>query len=472
MDELLIATEKLLLESHGFRTKPQMQRLLSYLIRHSVEKNESALQQKQIAIACLGRSDDFIPAQDPIVRIEAARLRKLLDAFYKTVQQYVPYRLSLPKGSYRIAFARTEERALSSGLGLLLICQVPEKASEKVLPIMLSIRRELAHRISHFNHVELSVEHLPKHQVAEKGAVHFLVEKQHDYVLRVEVLDDTKGGALISSVVIHRVSQEILWSNSSFICLDNQASQLELYYRCLVRNLMADSFGLLGQHWAQYSLNSGLELLPDHRCSWVKLISLIAKPSVERANDYLAFLVERLRKEPNDYIAYAGYLYLGLLDRMFGFDVITESWQKRQAKLWRIAGENPTYDTFTVLQGLFCLYNGDREGAKTYLQLVQRLNPYSTCWVFLYGSALFHMGEEAAGVAVIQKIKQDCVDAHMLPSYYFLPEFIYYLERNDEIKIHQLALKFGLGEGEWKKIKTLKSRPDLVKYLLACSVSY
>ena len=46
-----------------------------------------------------GRSDDFDPQFDPVVRIEAHRLRRSLEYFYLTAGKDDPVRISVPKGS-------------------------------------------------------------------------------------------------------------------------------------------------------------------------------------------------------------------------------------------------------------------------------------------------------------------------------------------------------------------------------------
>lgn len=464
MDESLKSTERALLKSHWFRSKPQMQRLLTYLLKHSYEDNEQALQQKAIATECLGRTDCFVPSQDPIVRIEAARLRKLLEAFYDEALQSAPYRISLPKGSYRVHISRNEDNALSAGLGLLLVCQSSQHTSTDALHLMLKIRREMADRFSRFHHVELTVEHLPKHQVAQKGSVHFLAEKQYDYVLRIEVVDDGKVGCLVSSVVIHRISQEILWSNSTLVPIDQHEASLEVFYKHLMRSLVADSFGLLGRHWSHFARQVGGENLPSHQASWIHLIALVNQPNAEFGRHYLAFLNSRLRKYPGDYVAYAGYLFLAFYDLMFDFKLMDSSVEEQREQLLRVVREHPTYDAFTVLLGMYSFAAGKYEDAKAYLKTGMMLNPHNTCWGFLYGGALFFMGDKAQGIDVINQANKDFHESHALPSYYLLPEFLHHLEQGNELKVFQMGIKLGFNTKQYREIGELKSHPELIDY--------
>ncbi len=56
----------------------------------------------EIGAKALGRSPKFDPAQDPVVRVECTRLRRLLDIYYQGEGRNDPLRFILPRGSYRI----------------------------------------------------------------------------------------------------------------------------------------------------------------------------------------------------------------------------------------------------------------------------------------------------------------------------------------------------------------------------------
>ena len=147
IDETVASTESQILASRLFRSKPQMKRLLSYLVLHTFENNNQALQQRSIAITCLGRNSSFESTKDPIVRIEAARLRRLLEAYYESNEaQRTPLRVTLPKGSYRLVFSRNIEHRLSSSFSLLLLCQSPMVTNVEEIQLMIKIRQGLSYR--------------------------------------------------------------------------------------------------------------------------------------------------------------------------------------------------------------------------------------------------------------------------------------------------------------------------------------
>lgn len=440
IDEKLAQTEAIILNSHLFRSKPQMTRLLRYLIKHSYSNDSRALQQRSIAVDCLGREEGFDSAKDPIVRIEAARLRKLLDSFYEQDNfTPPPYRISLPKGSYRLSFSRSLENKLSIGFSLLLVCQSPRFASDQALRLMLRIRRDLSLKLSNFRHIELTVDFSAEGQVAERGAIHFLAEEKHDYVLRMEVVENiASGDYLLSTIAVHRESQEILWGQSSGLAQEYTGAALESFYRCLISPLVADAYGLLGKHWAKKQLANGVEYIPDHHATYVHYIALCNEPTFAMARQFLDFLEGRLERYPADYVAKAGYLSLGFFDYFLSYKLIQDDYETRLQHALDITKYFPEDSGGFVLTGFCYFLLNDYEKSKVYLEAGRQQSRDNSMWDFIYGCLLFFMGERESGIKVLQATK-----AHnpTLPGYYHIPEFFYYLEREEPKAAYMVGAK-------------------------------
>lgn len=75
--------------------------LLDYLVSEELEGRGENLKAYAIALDVLGRSEDFDPATDSIVRVEVARLRDALELHYARSADPNEPRISIPKGSYR-----------------------------------------------------------------------------------------------------------------------------------------------------------------------------------------------------------------------------------------------------------------------------------------------------------------------------------------------------------------------------------
>jgi hypothetical protein len=92
------------LESKPFRTSKQCQNFLRYVVLNTVEGRDEALKERVIGAAVLERSPDYNTADDPVVRIRAADVRKRLAMYYQDEGHDANIRITIPSGSYRAFF--------------------------------------------------------------------------------------------------------------------------------------------------------------------------------------------------------------------------------------------------------------------------------------------------------------------------------------------------------------------------------
>ncbi|HKP23048.1 MAG TPA: hypothetical protein VJV39_04250 [Dongiaceae bacterium] len=97
-----------LLESNGFNASARNRRFLSYSVEETLNGRGDRIKAYNIAVAAFDRGDDFDPLADPIVRIEAGRLRRALEHYYLTEGKADPIRIDMPKGSYMAVFSRVQ----------------------------------------------------------------------------------------------------------------------------------------------------------------------------------------------------------------------------------------------------------------------------------------------------------------------------------------------------------------------------
>lgn len=89
-----------ILESSQFAETTRLNRFLTYLVDQSLAGNEEALKGYSIGLDVFDKPDDFDPAIDTIVRVQASKLRSRLDLYYATEGADDPLRIVVPKGSY------------------------------------------------------------------------------------------------------------------------------------------------------------------------------------------------------------------------------------------------------------------------------------------------------------------------------------------------------------------------------------
>ncbi len=80
--------------------------LLIYILEEALAGRAEQLKGYTIGVEVFGRPADFDPGSDPIVRLEAGRLRRALEAYYSGPGADDPIRLEIPKGAYIPRFIR------------------------------------------------------------------------------------------------------------------------------------------------------------------------------------------------------------------------------------------------------------------------------------------------------------------------------------------------------------------------------
>ena len=96
------------LESAGFARNERMSRFLRFVVERQLAGRDQELKESVIAVEIFGRSPDYNPKRDPIVRTEASRLRARLSEYYIGEGRADTLVIELPKGGYAPAFRQAE----------------------------------------------------------------------------------------------------------------------------------------------------------------------------------------------------------------------------------------------------------------------------------------------------------------------------------------------------------------------------
>lgn len=115
-DAIVSALARLLAWSEIARS-PQLARFLEYIVQKTLAGEDQSIKAYSIAVDVFGRGPDFDPQADPIVRVQARRLRGLLEDFYRGPGQDEAVQIRLPVGRYVpdfiVAEAATEVEPLA-----------------------------------------------------------------------------------------------------------------------------------------------------------------------------------------------------------------------------------------------------------------------------------------------------------------------------------------------------------------------
>ncbi len=97
-----------ILTNADFRASERNRRFLRYVVEETLAGRADRIKGYSIAVAVFDRDESFDPQVDPIVRIEAGRLRRSLDHYYLTGGQDDAIRIIIPKGTYVPTFTARE----------------------------------------------------------------------------------------------------------------------------------------------------------------------------------------------------------------------------------------------------------------------------------------------------------------------------------------------------------------------------
>lgn len=89
-----------ILDSPDFQRSGRLADFLTYVVEETLQGRQDRIKAYAIGIEVFGRDASFDPQVDPVVRIEAGRLRRDLEHYYLTIGRDDPVAVDIPKGGY------------------------------------------------------------------------------------------------------------------------------------------------------------------------------------------------------------------------------------------------------------------------------------------------------------------------------------------------------------------------------------
>lgn len=89
-----------ILASKTFHKSTRLRRMLEYMVRQHLAGAGEYLKEYTLGVEVFERGAAFDPGSDPIVRVEASRLRSQVERFYATEGKESDLRIEIPKGGY------------------------------------------------------------------------------------------------------------------------------------------------------------------------------------------------------------------------------------------------------------------------------------------------------------------------------------------------------------------------------------
>jgi TolB-like protein/tetratricopeptide (TPR) repeat protein len=97
-----------IVQSKAFRQVDRLQRFLTYIVEETLAGRGDSLKEYPVGVDVFGKDSSFDPRMDPIVRVQARRLRMRLVTYYAEEGMADPVVIELPKGGYAPTFRAIE----------------------------------------------------------------------------------------------------------------------------------------------------------------------------------------------------------------------------------------------------------------------------------------------------------------------------------------------------------------------------
>lgn len=160
------------------------------MVEKSLAGESSQIKAYTVATQVFGRSDDFDQAYDPIVSIQANKLRRALERYYLVAGKHDPLRIDSPKGNYVPTFSEqlTSSQYIASEKAATI--SVMESWPTIMLPTLKSLTdnpdddylsvdltTELAHALSRYQNIRVLVApHRNQELASPETHVDFIIE--------------------------------------------------------------------------------------------------------------------------------------------------------------------------------------------------------------------------------------------------------------------------------------------------------
>jgi len=134
-----------ILESPGFRNSRRYPNLLRHVVERTLQGQSGDLKERSLGIDVFGRSPDYDPSVDPVVRVSAGEIRKRIAQYYHEAGHEGEMRIDLPLGSYlpEFHFPKSKDDPDDSAIVAPLLPAQPTPAPVTPATVGASHRRTL-----------------------------------------------------------------------------------------------------------------------------------------------------------------------------------------------------------------------------------------------------------------------------------------------------------------------------------------
>ncbi len=147
-----------------FQQVDRLRRFLSFVVLEAIAGRDDELKEYVVGIQVFGKEASFDPRSDPVVRVQARRLRARLVRYYAEEGQADDILIDLPKGGYSPVFSRREvgvarRRSLSASIvnrnTACVLAFADHSPAGDLAYFCKGLREEIIHRLTSLDNLRL-----------------------------------------------------------------------------------------------------------------------------------------------------------------------------------------------------------------------------------------------------------------------------------------------------------------------------
>lgn len=417
------------LESRCFRSRRAAQKFLGYIVKKTVAGQGKDINQHSIAIEGLGKDIDFDPSSNPLIRVQAGRLRKQLEEYYAGEGRENLVRIMLPVGSYQPAFMHRDEHqkfnvyagkprspGTSKGPGLICVPRVFTQNNTAGWATSTRLTRDFVISLTQFNCCQIlfADENKSEHETWPDAA---WSEYEADFALLFDLHDDDAGYNLKCSLA-HSQTRQIVWAEKFALGKHYPTpDELQKIFKRIANDTISLEQGVAHDAWARHLLDTKNPIQPQHH-AMLALRQTIWDMTPETLQDAEQVCRQRMETFPRDVqnlVAYAELFRIAFLVKPHKFDSSRATRNHLATRLMRLAPGNAATH---MLQAFVHLLDGQLEACHNSLTRSLQINPLDSHLQIIAGMFYAAEGDWDECLALVQA---GMSHSKVYPDWYHIP---------------------------------------------------
>lgn len=407
----------MILESRLFEGKKQASSFLMYVVEETLSGRGEKITQYGIAIEALGKPHDYCPTENPAVRVEAGRVRKLLEEYYATRNNAQQVRIHLPVGSYQPEFevvqpsaqpveiAGFELKSIQSlGPKIYIHCPNPTIIRDDTLrSLIYSMRSTLPVTMGQFREIRVALGLPGQVQASREDAIDYARNQQQaEFLLQCKVEREHSGYSL-RFILIHTLTRVTVWSDTLMLSHAYTQQELESVFGQVALEAFSLHRGSALLFWSHYWKNQAS--IPEHYQVLVEHVIFIQEQIGQlNIQPFLRACQSRTQSYHDDAMAHLHYAVACLYAYMLGLDIgysLEILWNRLAVRALEL---NPGNTLAHAIYALECFHRGDNEMGQVEIETARYINPHDSTGGHLLAVGLCALGHWEKAFIILRDV--------------------------------------------------------------------